>query len=185
MMNTQLVPNLAEADKFLRMLDPQGVFTFQTLDDDKKRKDPRLARVMHGTLAQHADKLGNFQRQGGGVFVMVNRGDGVVHPGKKTCRVTANVVAVRSLFADLDGEPLEPVLAALQPDIVIESSPARWHCYWLVGDCPMQDFRLRQLQIAAKFGGDPSVSDLPRVMRLPGFLHQKGAPFMTRIIYPE
>jgi hypothetical protein len=26
---------------------------------------------------------------------------------------------------------------------------------------------------------------LPRVMRLPGFIHQKAEHFMTRIIFPE
>jgi hypothetical protein len=31
------------------------------------------------------------------------------------------------------------------------------------------------------FGGDPKVSDLARVMRVPGFFHQNGEPFMTRL----
>jgi hypothetical protein len=183
--STRPTPNLAEADKFLHLLDPKDVFTFQTFDDDKRRKDPRLAHVFHGTLAQNADTLVDLQRRGAGVFVMTNRGDGVIHPGAKTCRATASVVAVRSLFADLDGAPLEPVLAALQPDIVVESSPDRWHCYWLTDDCPLDEFKACQQRIAAKLGSDPKVHDLPRVMRLPGFLHQKGEPFLTHVTYPE
>ena len=184
-MATKLTPSLAEANRFLHLLDPQGEFTFQTFDDDKDRKDPRLARVLHGTLAQHARALIGLQARRAGVFVMVNRGDGVVHPNESTCRAGASVVAVRALFADLDGAPLEPVRAALHPDIVVESSPERWHCYWLTEDCPLDDFKRRQKQIAAKFGSDPVVNDLPRVMRLPGFLHLKSEPFLTRVIYPE
>lgn len=184
-MSKNATPNLTEAHKFLKLLDPLGVFTFQTFDDDAARKDPRLNRVLHGTLAQHADELIKLNARGAGVFAMVNRGDGVVHPNERTCRAKASVVAVRALFADLDGAPLEPVLAAMQPDIVVESSPGRWHCYWLTEDCPLDDFKRRQKQIAAKFGSDPAVNDLPRVMRLPGFLHLKKEPFLTRVICPE
>ena len=185
MMRNNLTPAIAMARAFLHLVDPAGVFTFQTFDDDKKRKNQRLARVFHGTLDQYEAELAQLQQQGAGVFVMVNRGDGIVHPGNYTCRAAASVVAVRSLFADLDGAPLEPVLAGFRPDIVIESSPGRWHAYWLTDDCPLDEFTMRQKQIAALYGGDSAVSDLPRVMRLPGFLHQKEEPFMTRMISPE
>ena len=32
-------------------------------------------------------------------------------------------------------------------------------------------------------GSDPAVHDLPRIMRVPGFVHWKGAPFLSRICY--
>ena len=178
-MTTDLTPNIAAAQRFLNLLDPAGIFTFQTFDDDKVRKDLRHARVFHGTLDQHAGALVRLQQQGAGVFIMVNKGDGVTHEGYKTCRTAKNVVKVRALFIDLDGAPLQPVMDALKPDIVVESSPGRWHCYWLTNDCPLADFRLRQQQLAAKFDGDLQVIDLPRVLRLPGFFHQKGERFMT------
>ncbi len=44
-------PDRPKAERFLTLLDPGATFfTFQTFDDDKERKDPKLARVMHGTL---------------------------------------------------------------------------------------------------------------------------------------
>lgn len=178
-----LTPNAAMAKTYLEALDTTGTFTFQTFDDDKERKDSRLARILHGTLDQHLPTLTKLQQQGAGVFVMVNEGDGIVHPGKRSCRDGASVVRVRSLWVDLDGSPLQPVLDAHYPDIVIESSPDRWHAYWLTNDCMLADFKLRQQQIAAKFKGDPKVCDLPRVMRLPGFWHQKSQPFMTRLVH--
>ena len=114
---------------------------------------------------------------------MVNRGDGVVLAGNKTCRTTKNVVAIRAVFVDLDGAPLGPVeTAPVPPDITIESSPKRYHAFWIAPGCTLDEFAQRQKQLAIKFGSDPSVHDLPRVMRLPGFFHQKGDPFLTQIL---
>lgn len=184
-MNKQLSPNPAAAQAFINLLAPAGIVTFQTFDDDKVRKNMGLARVFHGTLDQYLDDLTTLQQQGAGVFIMVNQGDGIIHPGNKTCRTAKNVLAVRAVFADLDGSPLAPVLQPLTPDIVVESSPDRYHTYWLTNDCPLDQFKQRQSQIALKFSSDPKVCDLPRVMRLPGFWHQKDTPFMTRVMFPE
>jgi hypothetical protein len=184
-MTFKLTPNAAAAQAFIKMHAPTGIITLQTFDDDKVRKNMGLARVFHGTLDQYLDELTRLQQQGAGVFMMINEGDGVIHAGNKTCRTAANVIKVRSLFADLDGAPLEPLLQCSQPDIIVESSPGKWHAYYLTSDCPLDAFKLRQQQIAQKFNSDPKVCDLPRVMRLPGFWHQKDTPFMSRIIFPE
>jgi hypothetical protein len=69
----------------------------------------------------------------------------------------------------------------LPPHIVVESSPERWHCYWLVEGMALEDFRAVQKAIIGRFNSDPSVHDLPRVMRLPGFFHCKEKPFLIRI----
>jgi hypothetical protein len=97
-----------------------------------------------------------------------------------------NVVRVRAHFVDLDGAPIHPVLeAAVRPDWVVESSPRRWHAYWMVDDCPLWQFQAMQSSLAAKFDGDKTVKDLPRVMRVPGFVHRKGQPFMSTLYLPE
>lgn len=71
------IPNRAEVERFLKALDPapDARFTFQTFDDDKKRKKARaeanklrkkegkkplldpFAKIRHGTLADHYDML--------------------------------------------------------------------------------------------------------------------------------
>ena len=169
--------------RYCERLDPKGIFTFQTFDDDKDRKDFRLAKVYHGTLEQHANDLTRLNQAGAGIFVMINRGDGAVHEGKKTCRTKANVVAVRALFADADGVPIEPILRkSPPPHILVESSPDKWHVYWLTNDTPLAEFTARQQAIAVHLGTDPAVTDIPRVLRLPGFYHQKDAPFLTRLV---
>jgi hypothetical protein len=83
---------------------------------------------------------------------------------------------------DLDGSPLGPVITSLPtPHVIVDSSPGKWHAYWLVTGVVLGDFTALQKDLAARFGGDPSVHDLPRVMRLPGFFHRKADPFMVRV----
>lgn len=171
------IPNvdLQQTQRFLDAIAPNGIYAFQTFDDsDQGRKG--LARILHGTLEQHAPELTRLNKAGAGVFIMVNRGDG-------QGRTEKNVVAVRAVFADCDGAPLEPLLD-YAPHITIESSPGRYHAYWRMADCQLDQFSTVQHKLAAKFNSDKSVNDLPRVMRLPGFFHRKrkDAPFMTRIL---
>lgn len=162
-----------DAQRFLAALS-DGPHTFQTFADS--RKDARLARILHGSFAEHSDSLQRLNARGAGCFVMVNAGDG---RGRKA----ENVTAIRAYVADLDGAPLEPVLAGpLKPHCIIESSPGHWHAYWFVSDAPLATFKTVQQAIAARFGSDPAVCDPPRVMRLPGFMHQKGKPVRSRII---
>jgi hypothetical protein len=154
------------AQRFLDLLAPGELVTFQTFDESGKQRRP-LSRVMHGSLADNAVTLDDLNAQGAGVFWMVNVGD---LKGRKA----SNVQRVRALFVDLDGAPLLPVRAASLPaHCIVETSPNRWHAYWRVSDCSLSEFTLLQQALAAKFGGDKSVNDLPRVMRLPGFDHCK------------
>ena len=92
---------------------------------------------------------------------------------------------VRAVFVDLDGSPIEPVMEApLQPHIVVETSPERFHAYWLVDDILKQEFSAVQEMLERRFDGDAHVKDLPRVMRLAGFYHQKHEPpYLTHILH--
>jgi len=180
----RLEPTLSEARRFLELLDQKGHFTFQTFSDKKDASQRSgLTRVLHGSLDEYADQLISLNLQGAGIFVMVNEGDGVVHPGNKTPRTNKNVIRIRSAFVDLDGSPLDPVRdAKVVPSIIVKSSPGRWHAYWHLTDCPLEHFKPIQRALAERFGGDPAVCDLSRVMRLPGFIHQKHDSFQTRIM---
>lgn len=179
-------PLLQHSDDAMRLLEciaPGERVTFQTFDDDPKRKEPRLQGHRTATLAEDRARLAALNVNGAGIFWMVNAGDG---KGRKT----DNVQRVRALFVDLDGAPLEPVQSApLPPHAIVESSPGRWHAYWRIVDCPLGNFRTLQKALAARFNGDATVCDLPRVLRLPGFLHQKpaadfhsGQPFRSRLL---
>ena len=173
--------SIDEARKFLTLLAPDEKFTFQTFEDNQDRKEPGLNSVRHGTLDQNFDHLVQYSEKGAGVFVVINKTD-------LRGRTKNNVEKVRSCFCDLDGVPIEPVLIhQLEPSILVESSEGRWHTYYIARDVPLGAFTELQHAIADAFDGDRACCDLPRVMRLPGFLHQKvkngirSEPFMTRI----
>ena len=200
--NGALQPDRNEAERFLTLLDPKATyFTFQTFDDDQERREARkqdlaetnakrvakglhplklkdpFAHIVHGTLDECWDQLDRLNEQGAGIFITVNATD-----GKGRCK--ENIQQVRALFNDLDGEPLEPVLQSQQPPhIVVESSPGHFHPYRLVGGVALDQFEPLQKKLIAEFGGD-DVHDLPRVMRMPGFIHRKNKdkPSLVHIV---
>ena len=72
--------------------------------------------------------------------------------------------------------PIDPIVNDTElpkPHILIETSLDRWHAYWLINDLPLDQFTQVQKALIDRFNSDPSVHDLPRVMRLPGFIHHK------------
>ena len=154
-------------------------FTFQTFADTAVEDGRRLVRVLHGSLNQHFETLAALNAQGAGIYVTVNQTDG-------QGRTAENITHVRAQFVDLDGAPLAPVLEwSLKPRIVIESSPRKYHAYWLVtkeASTDFDGFRERQRQLAKLFNADPKCIDLPRVLRLAGFNHRKAVPFRCRIV---
>ncbi len=165
----------SEAERFLALLDESAErFCFRVFDDNEQRKDPHLAAKYDGALADVWPALLAKQGAGCGVYVVANAGE----------QTNDTIYKVRAVFADTDGADLGPILACgLEPHVIVESSPGKWHVYWLVDGLPTKAFREIQRNIAARFGTDKSVNDLARVMRLPGLLHQKGQPFLVRIIH--
>lgn len=151
--------------------------TFQTFDDRPER-DPRLARIFHGSLRRHAAALDALNERGAGVFVTVQETDG-------RGRREENIVALRACFIDCD-EPRKRRFA-LRPSLAV-STVHGGHAYWLLEEGEDRArFRTIQQQLAAYYGSDPAVCDLPRVMRLPGTLHRKEAPILVRLAshHPE
>ena len=169
-----MTPELARkhTDRFLNRF--SGKKTFQTFDD-KKGPDGkgrgRLARIIHDDETY----LKNINDQGAGVFLTINETDG-------KGRETRNITKVRAIYVDLDGADVNPVLQEM-PHMVVESSPGKFHGYWLVKDFPLEAFKATQQRLIKKFGGDKAVCDLPRVMRIPGYVHHKGEPFTTQIVF--
>ena len=124
-----MAPDIVAARAFLQRFDPEAeYFTFQTFDDSKEKR-LALARIVHANPAKGAlDSLAGFNDQGAGVFYAFNATDG-------KGRQAHNIERVRAVLVDLDGAPLAPVLAAkLEPHIVMESSPGKWHAigWWTI-----------------------------------------------------
>ena len=175
---TNLAPDLAVCDHFLEYCTGGEDVAFRTFNDQDSANT--LPIKLYGQLEDVAVKLTQENQKGSGVFWVVNKSDS----NKQT---DAAITQVRALFVDLDGAELAPVINAnIRPHILIESSPRKYHGYWLVsGNFPVADFSRFQKALARKFNGDPVVSNLSRVMRLPGFYHRKDPdnPFMTRVMH--
>jgi putative DNA primase/helicase len=182
---THLEPNRDTVEAFLSALDPSATrWTFQTFDDNKKRAkaykdkykqaDPNFTRIRHGSLDRRWDELVELNRRGAGIYITVNETD-------FAGRETKNIVRVRAVFVDMDGAPF-PESLHLNPHIIVQSSPGGWHLYWRVKDCLRDQFESAQKRLIKHYKSDPSVHDLPRVMRIPGFFHRKAEPFCSQLI---
>lgn len=168
----QIEPDFSEAERFLGLLDEEAeIFHFRTFDDSEA-KDSKLTRKLSGSFDQVKDELAKLNRQGAGVFVVINEGG----------HTDASITRIRAVFEDQDQADKPRPHYELEPHLEIESSPGKTHRYWLIDDLPVKRFKSFQQSIASAFGSDKSVCNPSRVMRLPGFIHQKGEPFMTRII---
>ena len=113
---------------------------------------------------------------GMGVFLTIN----ATADGRRTA---GDVTRVRALFIDCDKVNVDEAVdkVGVPPHVVVKTSPGKGSAFWLVSDCPLDSFAAHQAALAALTGSDAKVIDLPRVMRVPGFYHLKGEPFLSEV----
>ena len=167
------------AHRFLRLVDANDTFTFQTFHDRQKgtEEDRTLARVIPGPAGK---ELLNLHDRGAGVYFTVNRTDALGRKGK-------NITNIRAVWQeDDDGVAVD---FPIEPSLVVESSPGRFHRYWLLAEPWPADERGRADHTAVmermieSYGSDPNAKDLCRVLRVPGFLNRKhGDPHQVRVV---
>ena len=168
-----LAPSPSTAQYFLARLDEVAEqWTFQTFDDDRDRKDSALTRILHGSLDEHLATLMELNRRGAGVFVTINETD--LRGRKKS-----NITRVRAVWQEDDGEGKS---LPMEPHLVVESSPGKYHRYLFVDGLTWDEHRSVQEVLVERFGSDPNAKDLSRVLRLPGFFHRKDTPHLVRIV---
>ncbi len=161
--------NIAAA--YLDALDLGGLYTFQTFDDSEQKRQ-ELVKVFHArNFLNIAPQLATLNEKGAGIFVTVNETDG-------KARRAESIQSVRAVFIDADGTP-RPKIWHHTPDFLTWRDPLHWHAYWIVDDCPLEQFTETQKRLANLYGTDPKIHDLPRVMRVPGFLHCKSNPVLV------
>lgn len=164
---------------------------YQTFDDNADRKNPALARQLWGMYDDVKDELHRLNEQGAGVYVTVNQTDG---KGRKK----ENIVRVNALFLDFDTPDADRVARLqslpLPPSIINESSQDKHHAYWVLSDemslAHFSDCQKRLIEYFTKQGDAPdkAIHDLPRVMRVDGFIHHKvkngieTPPFISQVV---
>lgn len=139
---------------------------------------PSLRFNYRGRFSTLLPALRRKNAAGWAVFYNANRTDG-------DGRSLKNMIAARMLALDLDGAPLPPKWK-IRPHAILETSPKRFQCIWALNET--RDFARHcdvMLRLASRYGGDKSIADITRVLRLPGFLHQKRKPFLSRLVQYE
>lgn len=172
-------PGRPQASDFIALLTGASntPVTFQTFPDGDESSAPPC--VLHGTLDELWERLLDLQEYGHGIFVMPNRGNG-------QGRTAAHVTELRALWADDDTAALRLDDLGRRPDIIVRSGHGT-HVYWrLQPGEPLELFTPAQRAIAARLGTDPKVTDLARVMRLPGTwnLKDRSNPRPVELVTP-
>ena len=184
-----------EATRFLTLLDGDAErFLFGSHDDSKVRVKALIAdakangRSKPNTYQSRCASLDDPdlhrwmpERQAAGWAITVSAQ--AMKAGK---RLISEVAYIRVIFAEMDiGEPLRPW--PLEPSMVVETSPGRYHVYWLIlSEAPIteEDFHGIMMCLCESYGADPDAKDLARTMRLPGTwnLKPERPPHLVRIV---
>lgn len=93
----------------------------------------------------------------------------------RTGRQKANAKEGGAIYCDAD--TAHPSVFRLQPSIIVESSPGRWQCWWILDEIqPASRIALLARQIAYAHnaqGADISSSSLTKLLRVPGSRNEK------------
>lgn len=165
---------------FLTTLDPSddarfAIETYSDLPKDKKPDPDPLKRrwknLSHNDVINLIPELEQWNRKRAAIYVAVNEFDGF--------RAKKNLSHLRCVHADMDyasQEQLETLKELCPPSLTVESSPGRFHFYWLLEDrlAPDSMDEIESINRAMlKFGADKAATDCSRLLRLPGFMNQK------------
>ncbi|MBO6754397.1 MAG: hypothetical protein JJ903_15120 [Spongiibacter sp.] len=174
--------NLDMAREFLAELSPYDDFHFRALhpQGSKTAKPYNIS----GTAEECLPRLEALNQKGYGIFVVVNGG------GHKS----EDITEVRALFADYDDTSRDAFELAkacpFDPTYIVQSSEGKYHFYWIFDT--FDDYPSERVQRAGaadldKFishmQSDPKANGLPRLMRLCGFNHTKGEPYLTHVVH--
>ncbi len=158
------VQSLDMAQHFLTLLDEEeDKFTFQYFADNNKEANI-YPKCFHDSLENSFDKLVKLNNQGYGIFITVNKTDG-------KGRLLNNCEKIRAVFQEIDYglKKQNPI----EPSFIVESSPGKYHNYFVCDGLSKYEYSGVMRSMIAEYGSDKNAKDLVRVLRLPGFLHQK------------
>lgn len=154
---------------------PDTILNWRVINDREKGD---LAKNFRGSFDQVLPILTQYNQNYWGIFFSVNEMDGVGNE-------LANVQFIRSHVADLDNTfasnaMLEKAIASeLPPHLMVRTSENKFHIYWLTQPYQGNEFyTCQQRKFNNLYDADKSIIDATRVMRMPGFYHCKGEPFL-------
>lgn len=135
----------------------------------------------HRDYTKVREQLVKKNKQGHGIFFAVNLLDEKLDEGRH--RTKKMVTHCRAVFMDADvprDKPLNDF--PLRPSFIVNTSPGKYHYYWLTDTDDKDTWQLVQNGLINKYEGDRNAKDLTRYLRLPGYMHNKGDPFLVNVI---
>lgn len=165
-----------QARNYLKLLDSKAEkFVFACYDYRKIEK----GKQFYTSFESAKKHLKTFNNSVFCVYVTVNETDS---SGK---RKKENIKRARAIWVEDDNVVEEPRTEwPIEPSIVVESSPNKYHYYWLTSTVKLDEWDAVMATMVQVHGCDNKAKDLARVLRLPGFVHRKdlNKPFMCRIV---
>lgn len=159
--------------------------TFQWFLDYEQENQQVEPGLRHGMLSKYRRFLRDMNHRGAGIYFTVNQTDG-------RGRRKENITRIRAYMIDIDGidsnhkktRALREIYKSpVKPSLIVQTRNGL-HVYWYsTGEEPVDpvDYRRVNGRIAHALGGDMNARDISRVMRLPGFLHQKDPDNPVRV----
>ena len=169
-----------EIKRYMRLLDPDADEIMVQYYEEPKGSNGYQGHRPH--YISRLNSLHDQQEHRCGIAAMVN----VSPEGRKY----SDDMTIRAVYCEADDGLPEGGFSAfpLEPSMIVESSPGKYHMYWIVdreqGELSVADFRQIIHTMIAEYGSDPGAKDPTRVLRLPGTWHQKDPdnPHLVRII---
>lgn len=178
-MSNELIPDEKAISKFKHFFHgkEEAIFQIYSKNEHLNKKSEHFKGYLNST---NKSKLITANQDGFEVAMMISNSKG-------NGRGASDIIGVTALFADFDDGNMtaEHLLELpIEPHLITESSPGKFHVYWLIKDCEVDEFKPVMKALAQKLGSDTNVCDLPRVMRMPGTINWKyEKPFKARIVH--
>jgi len=168
--------------EFLSLFKRAQPIIFSAKDDGKGKKPSEVTdkygKAWHktGTINEVGPWLNKHNKDAWGCFFTVNDLDQGLDLGRK--RTEKMLVGINALWAEDDNKRDEPRTDwPIKPNIVVNSSPNKFHYYWLTTakatDEHCDQWHGMMQTMVNDYGSDNNAKDLVRILRLPGFKHQK------------
>lgn len=155
--------------------DANTVIDWRCIHDQRKDLP---AHNYRGTIAEQWATLVDYNSKGYGIFCTINASDG---QGQEI----SNIKHLRAHVIDLDNTVTAQAsydrATANGASFAVQTSDGKYHVYWRMQPYEGHEFfSLTQRKLNQLYGADKSIIDVTRVMRVPGFMHQKGEPLLVR-----
>jgi hypothetical protein len=154
-------------------------YLLQTFDD--KGKDKSL--VTYGKPNEaYMQRLKELNSRGAGIFFTPNSFPSGTRKKEQCERVNAWFFEVDDVSIDDQWKRIKE--APLMPSLIVQTRKSL-HCYYLATDATIENFEKIQRGLIQHFEADPACKDITRVLRIPGFYHNKKEPYEVKIVHDK